>query len=156
MSQLQRLYPRPAKRSHTVPMGRVLSLTLPDRQHLPGSLLCSCNRNITYTAHTITAMSRNIYPGTHTSKYFRKYVLMYSCTPLHHYSCTHAPCTMYPVHLYPCTLYSCTILVNVRHSATATMSMTNISVISLKLLSRQKSKENIKHTYRISSSSSSR
>ena len=91
------------------------------------------------------------------------HVLMYSCT-LYSVPCTPVP--VYSVLMYSCTctyvpvysvlMYSCTIIVNLCHTDTVSMSMKIISVISLTLLSRQKSKENIKRTYRISSSSSSR
>ena len=140
------------------PMGHVVDL--PDRQYPLGSSRGSCNKNITFTTHTVTTMSRNIYLGTYAFKYSRKYVLMYSSTPYSstYYSCTHVLmhpvlCTYVPV--YSVLMYSCTIPVNVRHSATATMSMTNISV---RILYISNPVNNLKtcHTYSVSSSSSSR
>ena len=85
------------------PMGHVVDL--PDRQYPLGSSRGSCNRNITFTTHTVTTMSRNIYLGTYAFKYSRKYVLMYSSTP---YSSTYYSCTHVLMHPVLCTLYTCT------------------------------------------------
>ena len=114
--------------------------------------------------HTVITISRNIYLGTYAFTYSCTYVLMYSCThvpcrhvPMYSAPSTHVP--MYSVLMYTCThvlMYSCTLIVNVRHTATASMSTKNISVYILYISGPANNLKNTSHTYSVSSSSSSR
>ena len=136
-------------RSRTSPMGHVLSLILPDRPSLLDSSRGSCNKHI--QSHLGTNL------GTYAPKYSSLHVLMYSCTQVFMYSCTHV--LMYSsthVLMYSCDhvlMYSCTHAVV--YSCTHVLMDSNPSVYILYISGPANLKKS-KHTYRMSSSSSSR
>ena len=120
----------------------------------------------TYSCTYLLMYSCTLYTCTHVLS--THLIYLYTCTRV---LCTHAlmvrtHVTVYSVLMHSCTcthvpVYSvlkrpCIILVNVRHSATATMSMTNISVYILYISGPANNLKNTSHTYSVSSSSSSR